>query len=212
MIVLALQLFSLSLHTTSAFGDDFLAPGFSPALDEMCKHVECGQGTCKSSINETFGYICECDQGWSRYAGNLSYMPCVVPNCTLNYSCSNTAEPPSSVPEPHYNHSIFDPCSWSYCGHGTCVKNSTFDYMCDCKPGYANLVNISYFPCFEECSVEGDCASHGIGLSNSKASSNPPSSSAQSNSAHSIHSLKLGLAEKQSWLIVLIASFAMVLY
>ncbi|KAK1309959.1 hypothetical protein QJS10_CPA08g00305 [Acorus calamus] len=139
MIVLALQLFSLSLHSTSAFGDDFLAPGLSPALDEMCKHVECGQGTCMSSINETFGYICECDQGWSRYAGNLSYMPCVIPNC------------------------------------------------------YANLVNISYLPCFAECSVEGDCASHGIGLSNSKASSNPPSSSAssESNSAHSIHSLKL---------------------
>ncbi|KAK1271788.1 hypothetical protein QJS04_geneDACA007510 [Acorus gramineus] len=181
--------------------------------DEICnKSVECGKGTCKSSMDFTFGFACECDQGWSQFSDKFRYLPCVVPNCTMNYSCSHPGEPPATAPEPPSNHSIFDPCSWSYCGHGTCVKTSTFSHRCDCKTGYANLLNITNLPCLAECSLGGNCARLGIGLSNSTGSTPPSTSvSSQSNSAYSIHTLKLGLPET-SWLIMPLLSLAMVIY
>lgn len=53
-------------------------------LDEVCKHAECGKGTCKAS-NSSIGYICECEPGWKQtrpeHDDDLKFLPCVIPNC-----------------------------------------------------------------------------------------------------------------------------------
>lgn len=57
------------------------------SADKLCDEVECGKGTCKSSLNYKFGFICECDNGWKRTRldneDDLQYLPCVIPNCML---------------------------------------------------------------------------------------------------------------------------------
>ena len=42
-------------------------------------------------------------------------------------------------------------CYWMYCGEGTCTNNGTYRYMCSCNPGFSNLLNISYYPCYSQC-------------------------------------------------------------
>lgn len=42
-------------------------------------------------------------------------------------------------------------CYWAYCGEGTCVKNLTYGQTCQCNRGYTNLLNISSFPCYSDC-------------------------------------------------------------
>ncbi|KAG6664854.1 uncharacterized protein LOC122295143 [Carya illinoinensis] len=151
---------------------DFLSPLLSSVFDDVCKEVECGKGTCKPSSNSTFFYECECDLGWSRTSSessdlddHLKFLPCVVPNCTLSYSC---AKAPSPVQEKarKANESIFDPCYWTNCGGGFCNKTSVFTYSCVCVEGYHNLLNVTAFPCFEECAIGMDCANLGIPLPN----------------------------------------------
>ncbi|KAJ6996236.1 protein IQ-DOMAIN 14 [Populus alba x Populus x berolinensis] len=45
-----------------------------------------------------------------------------------------------------------------YCGEGTCTNNGTYRYMCSCNPGFSNLLNISYYPCYSQCTLGSDCA------------------------------------------------------
>jgi hypothetical protein len=59
---------------------------FFEFLDDVCKEVECGKGTCKLSKNSTFPFECECDQGWkkafdSNDDGGMKFLPCIIPNC-----------------------------------------------------------------------------------------------------------------------------------
>lgn len=42
-------------------------------------------------------------------------------------------------------------CSWADCGGGFCNKTSVFAYSCVCVEGYHNLLNVTAFPCFQEC-------------------------------------------------------------
>lgn len=42
-------------------------------------------------------------------------------------------------------------CHWADCGGGSCNKTSTFTYKCVCAEGFYNLLNVSFFPCFQEC-------------------------------------------------------------
>ncbi|KAG1358613.1 neurogenic locus notch-like protein 1 [Cocos nucifera] len=140
-----------------------------------CDNVQCGKGTCKSSLNYTFGFECECNLGWSQFH-NFPFSPCVIPNCSINYSCYNNSEAPASSPAPSLtNTSIFDPCFWSYCGGGKCVKTSTFDHRCECEDGFSNLLNIARFPCYKDCSLGVDCANLGITLPNATSPASPPS-------------------------------------
>ncbi|KAB1218124.1 hypothetical protein CJ030_MR3G014466 [Morella rubra] len=160
---------------------DFLSPLLSPVFDNVCKEVECGKGTCKPSSNSTFMFECECDPGWSqtrsKHDDDLKFLPCVVPNCTLNYSCTK-AHSPVQEKERKANESIFDPCHWAGCGGGSCNKTSAFTYKCECAQGYYNLLNFTAFPCYEECAIGMDCMNLGITMSNK--STSPPSVSALS--------------------------------
>ncbi|KAL3507853.1 hypothetical protein ACH5RR_033235, partial [Cinchona calisaya] len=146
------------------------------AGDDVCKSRVCGKGTCKPSSDSTFGFLCECEAGWNQarpqHDDSLKFLPCVIPNCTLNFSC---AKAPSPAPEreKQANETIFDPCYWSDCGGGTCSKTSLFTHKCDCQEGYHNILNVTAFPCFKECALGMDCARLGIGIMN-KSTSSPP--------------------------------------
>ncbi|KAK9919571.1 hypothetical protein M0R45_028160 [Rubus argutus] len=153
-------------------------PDISPSIqDEICKRVECGKGTCKFNSSYPSVYTCECDKGWRRTINGtdeINFLPCVIPECTLNYN--NSCQPPPQAPDYSKipdNYSAFDPCSWVYCGEGTCVKNATYLYtpQCVCNSGANNLLGVTVFPCYKDCTLTSSCEALGIKVSNSNSSS-----------------------------------------
>ncbi|XP_055811914.1 uncharacterized protein LOC129881831 [Solanum dulcamara] len=186
--------------------DNALPPIFSPIFENVCKEVTCGKGSCKASSNSTFGFACECDAGWrqTRLENDnfFKFLPCVVPNCTVNVSCGEEASPPAPAPDKRANSSFFEPCHWADCGGGSCNKTSPFTYSCDCQEGYYNLLNQTGFPCFKECALGMDCTQLGFGLTN-KSTSPPPSLSDNSKSIAISFS-----GGGYGWLIVTAASIA----
>ncbi|KAL5542012.1 hypothetical protein UlMin_009722 [Ulmus minor] len=197
-------LFVLQPAIASSVGDLL-----SPVLDDVCKEVNCGKGTCKASSDSAFFFQCECQPGWKQTtSGNtdhFKFMPCVIPNCTLNYSCSKAPAPVQEKPI-KTNDSIFDPCFWSQCGVGSCNKTSKFAYNCECPKGTYNLLNNTNFPCFEACEIGMDCTNLGISLPNQ--SSSPPQTLSD-NSKNQASSIVQG---HTLWLIITMASMAMVLW
>ncbi|KAM1745970.1 hypothetical protein ACFX11_012649 [Malus domestica] len=169
---------------------NLLPPIFSPILDDVCKEVECGKGICKPSSNSTFFFECECDPGWrqtsSNHTDHFKFLPCVIPNCNLDFSCTKAPAPISDNESKANESSIFNPCFWSYCGGGSCNKTSKFTYSCECADGYSNLLNVTTFPCFEECAIGLNCANLGISMSNKSTASPPASSGSGKNQASSM--------------------------
>ncbi|KAL5782677.1 hypothetical protein ACOSP7_007706 [Xanthoceras sorbifolium] len=189
---------------------DFLSPLLSPLFDDVCKKVECGKGKCKASQNSTVFYECECDPGWkqtrSQHDNFLKFLPCIVPNCTLNSDCT-AAPPPVQEKATKANESIIDPCHWADCGGGSCNKTSPFTYSCECAEGYFNLFNVSAFSCYKECSIGLDCANLGISMLNKSTSPTPAFADSGKNQAGS------NFLGKYNWyhgLIVLVMSLAVV--
>ncbi|MBA0585271.1 hypothetical protein Gorai_016052 [Gossypium raimondii] len=171
---------------------DFLSPLLSPLFgfffmvaDDVCKEVECGRGKCKPSINGTLPfYICECDPGWKQTFSDkddhahLKFLPCIVPNCSMNNVCS-AAPSPAQEKASDTDQSAFDICKWTNCGGGSCNKTSPFTYDCRCSEGYFNLLNVSAFPCYKECAIGLDCANLGISLTNKSTPVTPTPSTSQ---------------------------------
>ncbi|XP_074566864.1 uncharacterized protein LOC141823475 isoform X2 [Curcuma longa] len=178
--LLALQFLAAS-HRAEARNP--LAPLLGPLFDNMCNRsfVSCGRGTCEESSDATFGYVCNCDGGWSQFhvGDSFRFLPCVVPNCSVNYKCFDDSETPAAPPEPPHITNLSDLCSYAYCGGGNCVRNSTFGHRCECHEGYSNLLNITSFPCYRDCSFGADCSDLGISLYNSSSSSSQPSLSSR---------------------------------
>ncbi|XP_027367196.1 uncharacterized protein LOC113873324 [Abrus precatorius] len=197
----------LLLHPLLATSD-LLSPILSPIFDDVCKEVECGKGTCKASKNSTFFFECECDQGWkqslSKDEDGLTFLPCIVPNCTLDYSCSK-APAPIQEKAAKSNESIFDACHWIDCGGGSCNKTSMFSYKCECDAGYYNILNVTAFPCFKECSLGMGCSELGISMSNSSTSAPPSLNDDSKNEASSI------LHGSSLWLVMVIMFMAKLL-
>ncbi|KAL6146760.1 hypothetical protein ACLB2K_057437 [Fragaria x ananassa] len=160
----------------------------SPSVaTEICKQVECGKGNCSFDASAPMAYTCECDKGWKRTAeGNddLKFLPCVIPNCTLEYNGCQAPPKVQNYTEFPRNLSFFDPCTWVYCGEGTCVKNSTYLYSpeCKCNSGATNLLGVTVFPCYSECTLQPDCAALGIKVANSTSTS-PDGTTTDSNKA-----------------------------
>lgn len=202
-----IPLFAFLLLQPLSTKSDFLSPLLSPIFEDVCKEVECGKGTCKPSKNSTFPFECECDHGWKKALDSiddegLKFLPCIIPNCTLDYSCSKA---PAPAPEKakKSNESIFDACHWVDCGGGSCKKTSTFNYSCECDTSYYNLLNITTFPCFRECSIGMGCSDLGISMSNSSSSAPPPVLNENSkNEAISI------LQGRSLWLVLVIMVMA----
>lgn len=135
----------------------------------ICNLVNCVKGKCVNSSSFPL-YQCQCDEGWQSPFG-ASWLPCVLPNCSLNLGCSNTssaAAPPATTPS-----SAVGVCSVSVCGNGECTpeSNSNATYECKCNPGYINLFNKTDGYCLRECALGADCTNLNIPISGS---SNPP--------------------------------------
>ncbi|KAL4642293.1 hypothetical protein ACB092_02G005200 [Castanea dentata] len=182
-------------------------PVFSPVFDDVCKEVVCGKGTCKPSNQTAFSlFECECYPGWKQANFGLAdnkFLPCVVPDCTVNYSCMNAFSPVQDKGS-RANESIFDPCYWTNCGGGLCNKASNFTYSCECSKDYYNILNDTSLPCVQDCAIGMDCSNLGISSSNRSTSATQVLYDDGVNHATSIlqgHSL---------WLITLMTFMAMV--
>ncbi|XP_020258956.1 slit homolog 2 protein-like isoform X2 [Asparagus officinalis] len=142
------------LNPQEAVGDLLspLSPLLSPVLNGLCDAVECGRGECHVSLSRTFGFACQCNPGWSQFhiGDHFRFLPCVIPNCSINYSCTNVSVSPAPAASPT-NLSLFDPCKWAYCGGGKCSQISTYEHKCVCNEGYSNIFNASAFPCYKDC-------------------------------------------------------------
>ncbi|KAA8527640.1 hypothetical protein F0562_034965 [Nyssa sinensis] len=135
----------------------------------------------------------------------LKFLPCVIPNCTVDYSCSEAA-PPVQDKESRANASIFDPCHWTDCGGGTCKETSIFTHSCECTEGYNNLLNVTAFPCFRECMLGLDCPSLGITGMNKSYSSTTGLANIGNNQASLISRGNI------YWSIIVVMSFAPILW
>ncbi|KAI4368375.1 hypothetical protein MLD38_016937 [Melastoma candidum] len=151
----------------------FLSPILSPIAGDICKEVVCGKGSCRASINSTALYECVCDPGWKQAVSDdavLRFLPCVIPNCTLDNSCLKAQSPAQDKSANDTNQPFHSPCRWVDCGGGTCNETSPFSYGCICEAGYANLLNVSAFPCFQQCQLGLNCRNLGISVSNASSS------------------------------------------
>ncbi|KAK7818227.1 slit like protein 2 protein [Quercus suber] len=180
---------------------------FSPVFDELCKDVVCGKGTCKPSNQSAFFlFECECYPGWKQAsfgpAEKFKFLPCVVPDCTINYSCMNASSPVQDKGS-IANESIFDPCHWTDCGGGFCNKTSNFTYSCECAKDYYNILNDTSMPCFQDCAIGMDCST--LGISNKSTSATQVVSDDGMNHAASI------LQGHYFWLIALMTFMAMMM-
>ncbi|KAI4379013.1 hypothetical protein MLD38_016421 [Melastoma candidum] len=177
------------------------ADNLSPVYPDLCNEVECGKGSCVSNSSSPFGFVCQCESGWKRTRldneDDLKFLPCVIPNCSVDYSCLPAAPPAPSIP---YNTSFFDPCYWIYCGGGTCTKSKAYTHTCQCNSGFTNLMGIDAYPCFSDCAIGSDCSKLGIKLSNSTSTSD--------NGNHASHLA----SRKFLWITTFIASLALVWY
>lgn len=177
-VVVAVALLALSAVAAADFFSP-LAPIFSPVINSICSTVACGQGNC-TVAPDTLGYRCDCRPGWTQLhvGDSLRFLPCVIPNCSIDSSCFNGSPAPAPAlaltPLPPPKNFSLDPCELAYCGAGgTCRKNgSGMSYHCECKKGYSNLLNMTAMPCFRNCSIGADCAS--IGIHPSSTGNSPP--------------------------------------
>ncbi|WVY96749.1 hypothetical protein V8G54_028900 [Vigna mungo] len=194
-----------SLSATS----DFLSPLISPLSEDLCREVECGKGTCKPSKNDTILFECDCDPGWRQTLSSpdqgLKFLPCIVPNCTLDYSCSN-APAPDPQKESKANTSIFNACHWVDCGGGSCNRTSFFSYSCICDAGYYNILNATALPCFKECAFGLSCSNLGITLMNSSRAPPAPPPTLNENGKN-VYSLILR-GSSSLWLLVLVLAIS----
>ncbi|KAF4352878.1 uncharacterized protein LOC115722831 [Cannabis sativa] len=186
---------------------DLLSPILAPVFDDICKPVQCGKGTCKASSDTTFLFECVCQPGWKQTTSNqtdhLKFLPCVIPDCTMDYSCTKAPSVKDKATKP--DDTVFDPCRWSECRAGSCNATSAFTYDCKCPAGYSNLLNISSFPCFQSCELGMDCSNLGLFPTNNSSPSTPSAADNSKNQASSIsqgHSL---------WLIITMVFVSMIM-
>ncbi|CAA7404025.1 unnamed protein product [Spirodela intermedia] len=131
---------------------DLLDP-FVSSPNGSCDGVQCGRGKCQPYASVSlFRYSCECDPGWTKLGGGgllgslLPIFPCVIPNCTLSFSCTDDTPATAAPPLTSFSASA-----------GTLGVN----LRCNCRPGYANFLNNTALACVKECFIEATCADLG---------------------------------------------------
>ncbi|CAH1442543.1 unnamed protein product [Lactuca virosa] len=138
-----------------------LSAFFSYSLQDACTNVTCGEGTC---VPDLLGLLfhCDCNPGWKTIqVGPMSFGACIIPNCTLDFSCGGTQPPTPPFPPPI---NFTSPCNLVWCGDGDCVVNSTgTGHYCQCHDRAANLFNNPEFVCMKQCYLDGDCNRLGLG-------------------------------------------------
>ncbi|KAL6568246.1 hypothetical protein OROHE_003930 [Orobanche hederae] len=108
---------SLILLPLASRGDNDVPTNLAPFFahthtrtDDLCKEVECGKGSCETAIGSPFNFKCKCNNGWKRTRINddeqdLEFLPCIIPDCEVDYSCMPAAPPLPATP---HNISFFD--------------------------------------------------------------------------------------------------------
>ncbi|RCV46441.1 hypothetical protein SEVIR_9G536500v4 [Setaria viridis] len=201
------------LAVTAATADDFfspLAPIFAPVINSICSTVACGKGNCTVAPG-TLGYRCECDPGWTQlHVGDeLRFLPCVIPNCSIDSSCSNGSSAPAPTPLPAPKNFSLNPCELAYCGTGgTCRNGSGLSYHCECKEGYSNLLNMTTLPCFQNCSIGADCSRIGILPFSNSSNKSPAPPSSESISNNGIAAAPGSISQRILMPLLLIVSLA----
>lgn len=150
------------------FKDEFYLRMLFMVFEEfVCQFANCGEGTCKAPPKGTLfpPFDCECNPGWKKIElFNITLPPCLLPNCTLNLDCGSSPTPPPPPPLlppllppqiPPINFS--DPCNYTFCGDGSCVRTDP-GYICKCNEGAANLLNLPGLLCAKPCSLGADCS------------------------------------------------------
>eukprot|EP01018_Ginkgo_biloba_P014877 Gb_25296 [translate_table: standard] len=159
------------LHAVTA--NDSINPS---VLDNLCKGVDCGNGTCTVTKESPF-VKCDCNEGWRQPQSpmKIPFLACVIPNCTLDYGCSATSPAPSPSFYNRRPHDPLNPCEYNVCGGGDCIRNSTSNhtYQCNCYQGYGNLMNWTTGYCVKECEILSDCKRRGISISGNSTASGP---------------------------------------
>ncbi|KAL5756279.1 hypothetical protein ACOSQ2_021025 [Xanthoceras sorbifolium] len=161
-------IFLFSLFTfcnLTATCTDQLTANANPIEGVACSLINCGQGRCVSSNASLVGVDCECNPGWKKIQiGALTFPSCIIPNCTVNFNCSNESPPPLPPPAaviPPLN--LSDPCALVWCGDGSCAPSEN-GHACHCFPGSENLFGNSAYVCLKQCNLGGDCKGLGLGL------------------------------------------------
>ncbi|ONK59446.1 uncharacterized protein A4U43_C08F6510 [Asparagus officinalis] len=128
--------------------------------DAACKIVDCGEGTCNSSVDVPPFFDCDCHPGWTqlKLLDKTIFPPCIIPNCSVNFDCG-MPQIPTNISLPT---NLTDPCNFAWCGNGTCVPDNDKGHKCNCNAGAYNLLNLPKMPCFQECYLGSDC--NGLGL------------------------------------------------
>nr|CAB3499615.1 unnamed protein product [Digitaria exilis] len=127
----------------------------------VCDTANCGKGSCTEVPLLPPNFECHCDPGWSHALNLFAFSPCIIPNCSFDGACLNiTLEPPTSLPPK-------DVCAVVSCGEGgSCragIGANLFSYTCECRPGYANMLNLTALPCVKDCFFGSDCYALGLG-------------------------------------------------
>lgn len=180
-ILVQLCFFFLFFFSTLSIGEEetpFDMSDFSLASG-LCDIFKCMKGKCVTTNSIPF-YECQCDAGWKSPFG-WSWTPCVLPNCTIDRTCSN-ATSPAPAPAPTFSPTgLFNVCSYPVCGNGECIQNSTSrdNYQCDCHSGYSNLRNKSDGYCLQSCAIGANCQNLNISIGGSPEPPPPPASSNQ---------------------------------
>ncbi|OEL22815.1 hypothetical protein BAE44_0016166 [Dichanthelium oligosanthes] len=115
-------------------------------VSSVCDTANCGRGSCAEVPGLPPNYECRCDLGWSHALELFPFSPCIVPNCTFNGACLNLSlTPPTAIPK--------DVCAVVSCGVGGACRpgDAMFSYSCECRLGYANLLNLTALPCVKDC-------------------------------------------------------------
>ncbi|KAL6532360.1 hypothetical protein OROGR_014330 [Orobanche gracilis] len=197
-IILVFQVYSVTANISIPF--------LSPLLGNSnpCRESVCGKGNCVFSSNSTFGYECECDSGWKQAGPQddeyLKFLPCVIPNCTLDYDCANAPAPPASGLIAEVVRAIKRRFSH------TLVNVRRVTTICSIPLLSHATRNILKF-----CGAFGlDCTSLGLGINNST-TLRPDTSPSSASDSKSSHSVSLIPRVEYGWLIGLSTTLALVL-
>ncbi|KAI3773379.1 hypothetical protein L1987_47906 [Smallanthus sonchifolius] len=128
---------------------------FSYSLQDACKDIDCGQGKCVPDLLiPGLLFHCECHVGWKTImVGPMSFSSCIIPNCTVDFSCGGKYPPTPPFPPINFT----SPCNLVWCGDGDCAVNGT-DHYCQCHERAANVLHNPKFICMQQCYLDGDCA------------------------------------------------------
>ncbi|KAK3219674.1 hypothetical protein Dsin_013644 [Dipteronia sinensis] len=76
--------------------------------------LNCGEGSCVNSKASLLGYDCVCKPGWKNIRiGDFTFPSCVMPNCTVNFNCTDGFQPPPPGQPP-----VLPPFNLSDCSLG----------------------------------------------------------------------------------------------